>query len=196
MLLKCCTQYVRKFGKFICGHRTGKNQYSFRFPRRTVLKNVQITGQMHSSSMLVRLCSKSYNAFSRFIIAFFPRSNHLIMSWLQSQFTVILEPMKRKSVTAATSSPSICHEGMGPDAMILVFQMLNFKPAFSFSSFTLIKRLFSSSSLSAIGVVLSVYLRLIFLLAILIPACDSSSPTFCMMYSGYKLNKQGDNIQL
>ena len=77
------------------------------------------------------------------------------------------------------------------------FLMLNFQPAFSLSSFTLIKRLFfSSSSLSAIRVVLSAYLRLlIFLLAILIPACDSSSPELHMMYSAYKLNKQGDNIQ-
>ena len=62
--------------------------------------------------------------------------------------------------------------------------MLSFKPAFSLSSYTLIKRLFSSSSLSAIRVVLSSYLRLlIFLLAILIPACDSSSLAFHMMYS-------------
>ena len=71
-----------------------------------------------------------------------------------------------------------------------------FKPAFSFSSFTFIKRLFSSSSLSAIRVVSSAYLRLlIFLLAILIPTCASSSPAFRMMYSSYKLNKQGDSIQ-
>ena len=85
---------------------------------------------------------------------------------------------------------------MGPDAMIFVFWMLSFKPAFSFSSFTFIKRLFSSSSLSAIRVVLSAYLRLlIFLLAILIPACASSSPAFHMMYSAYKLNKQSDNKQ-
>ena len=64
------------------------------------------------------------------------------------------------------------------------------------SSFTFIKRLFSSSSLSAIRVVSSAYLRLlIFLLAVLIPACASSSPAFGMMYSAYKLNKQGDNIQ-
>ena len=69
--------------------------------------------------------------------------------------------------------------------------MLSFKPTFS-----LIKRLFSSSYLSAIRVVSSAYLRLlIFLLAILIPACASSSPPFLMMYSAYKLNKQGDNIQ-
>ena len=71
---------------------------------------------------------------------------------------------------------------------------LNVEPAFLLSSFTFIKRLFNSS-LSAIGVVSSAYLRLlIFLLAILIPACASSSP-FLMMYSAYKLNNQGDNIQ-
>ena len=84
---------------------------------------------------------------------------------------------------------------MGPDAMILVFWMLSFKPIFSLSSFTFIKRLFSSS-LYAIRVVSSAYLRLlIFLLEILIPACVSSSPASRMMYSAYKLNKQGDNIQ-
>ena len=85
---------------------------------------------------------------------------------------------------------------MGPDAMILVFWMLSFKPTCSLSSFTFIKRLFSCSSLSAIRVVSSVYLRwLIFLPAILIPPCASSSSAFRMMYSAYKLNKQGDNIQ-
>ena len=85
---------------------------------------------------------------------------------------------------------------MGPDAVILVFWMLSFKPAFSLSSFTLIKSLFSSSSLSAIRMVSSAYLQLlIFLPAILIPACESSSLEFHMMYSAYKLNKQGDNIQ-
>ena len=72
--------------------------------------------------------------------------------------------------------------------------MLSFKPTFSLSSFTFIKRLFSSSKLSAISVVSSAYLRLlIFLLASLIPACVSSSLAFCMMYSAYKLNKQGDS---
>ena len=79
---------------------------------------------------------------------------------------------------------------------MLVYWMLSIKPAFSLSSFIFIKRLFSSSSLSAIRVVSSVYLRLlIFLLAILIPACASSSPVFLLMHSAYKLNKQGDNIQ-
>jgi len=81
------------------------------------------------------------------------------------------------------------------DSMIFDFWMLSFKPAFSLS-FTFIKRLFSSLSLSAIRVVSSAYLRLlIFLLAILIPACASSSLAFLMMYSAHRLNKQGDNIQ-
>ena len=102
---------------------------------------------------------------------------------------------KIKSDTVSTVSSSICHEVMGPDAMILVFWMLSFKPTFSLS-FTFIKRLFSSSSLSAVKVVSSAYLRLlIFLLAMLIPACASCSPALCMMYSAYKLNKQGGNIQ-
>ena len=84
----------------------------------------------------------------------------------------------------------------GTDAMIFIFWMLSFKPTFSLSSFTFIKRLFSSSLLSAIRVVSSAYLTLlIFLLATLIPACASSSPAFHMMYSAYKLNKQGDNTQ-
>ena len=85
---------------------------------------------------------------------------------------------------------------MGPDAMILVFWMLSFKPTFSLSSFTFIKRLFSFASLSAIMVVSSAYLRLlIFLPEILIPTCASSSLAFHMMSSACKLNKQGDNIQ-
>ena len=85
---------------------------------------------------------------------------------------------------------------MGLDSMIFIFWMLNFKPAFSLSSFTFVKSLFSASSLAAIRVVSSAYLRLlIFLLAILIPAYASSSPVFLMMYSAYKLNNQGDNIQ-
>ena len=130
---------------------------------------------------------------SRVVITFLPMSKHFLISWLQLPSTVILEPKKIKSVTV---SPSICHELMGMDAMILVFWMLSFKPAFSLWCFTLIKRLLSSSSLSVFRVVSSACLRLlIFLPAILIPAYESSSPAFCMIYSAYKLNKQGDNIQ-
>jgi len=80
------------------------------------------------------------------------------------------------------------------EAMILVYWMLSFKPAFSLSVI-FIRRLFSSSLLSAIRVMLFVYLRLLlFLPAILIPACASSSLAFHMIYSAYNLNKQGDNI--
>ena len=109
---------------------------------------------------------------------------------------MILETKKIiKSATISTVSPCICHEVIGLDVMIFIFWRLNFNPTFSFL-FTFIKRLFSSSSLSATRVVSSAYLRLlIFLLAILIPTCASSSPAFLIMYSAYKLNKQGDNIQ-
>ena len=85
--------------------------------------------------------------------------------------------------------PSICHEVVGPDAMIFVLWMLSFKPTFSLSSFTFIKMLFSSSSLSAIRVVSSAYLRLlIFVLAVLIPACALSSPAFHKTYSAYRVS--------
>ena len=133
---------------------------------------------------------------SRLVITFLPRSKRLLISWLQSPSAVILELKTIKSDTVSTVSPSFSHEMMGPDSMIFVFWMLSFQPTYSLSSFTFIKRLFSSSSLSAIRVVSSAYLRLlIFLPAILIPACTSSSPGFLMMFSAYKLKKQGDNIQ-
>ena len=90
-----------------------------------------------------------FNMLSRLVITFLPRSKHLSISWLQSPSAEILEPKKIKSATVSTVSPSICQEVMGPDAMILVFWMLSFKATFSLSSFTFIKRLFSSSSLSA-----------------------------------------------
>ena len=64
------------------------------------------------------------------VITFLPRSKHLLISWLQSPSSVILEPRKIKSVTVSTVSPSISHEVMGPDAMIFVFWMLSFKPTF------------------------------------------------------------------
>ena len=88
-----------------------------------------------------------FNMLSGFVIAFLPRNKCLLILWLQSPSTVILEPPKIKSDTV---SPSICCEVMGSDAMILIFWMLSIKPAFSLSSSTFIKRLFSSSSLSAI----------------------------------------------
>ena len=123
-----------------------------------------------------------FNMLSRLVITFLPRCKHLLISRLQSPSAVIWEPPKIKSVTVSTVSPSICYGVMGPDAMILVFWMLSFKATFSLSSFTFLKRLFNSSSLSIIRVVSSAYLRLLmFLPAILIPACASSSPAFLLM---------------
>ena len=119
-----------------------------------------------------KVMSLLFIMLSRFVIAFLPRSRCLLILRLWWPSAVILVPKKIKSVTASTFFPYIYHEMMGLDAMIFVFWKLNFKPAFSFSSFTLIMRLFSSSLLSAIRVV-SAFLRLlIFLQAILIPACD------------------------
>ena len=65
-----------------------------------------------------------FNMLSRLVILFLPRIKHLLISWLQWPSAVILEPKKRKSVTTSTFPPSICHEVMGPDVMILVFSML------------------------------------------------------------------------
>ena len=73
----------------------------------------------------------AFNMLSRCVIIFLPRSKCLLISWLQSPPAVILEPKKIKSVTIFIFSPSICHEVMGPDAMILVLWMLSFKPGFS-----------------------------------------------------------------
>ena len=72
-------------------------------------------------SFVGKMISLLFNKLSRFVIAFLPRSKRLLILWLGSQYVVILEPKKIKSVTVATVSPSICHEVMGPDVMILVF---------------------------------------------------------------------------
>ena len=134
-----------------------------------------------------------FNMLSRSVTAVLPSSKHLLISRLQSLCAVILEPKKRKSVTASIFPASICHEVMGLDAMILVFWC-----------WILSHLLHSSLSPPSRGFLVPLHflplewyhLRLlIFLLAILIPACAASSPAFCMMYSAYKLNKQGDNIQ-
>ena len=157
----------------------------------TTGKTIALTRQ----TFVGKVMSLLFNKLSRLVTTFLSRSkclNFIAAVTIYSDFGA----QKIKSITVSTVSPSICHEVMGPDAMILVFWMLSFKPTFPLSSFIFIKRLFSYSSLAAIRVVSSVYLRLlIFLRAILIPPCASSSPTFLMMYSAYKLNKQDDNIQ-
>ena len=128
-----------------------------------------------------RVMSLLFNTMSKFVVAFLPRSNRLLILLLRSPSVMILESKKRKSVTTSTFSPFLpcsnearCHD--------LSFFNIYFKVALSLSSFTLIKKLFSSSSLSASRVVSSAYLRLLmFLLSISNPDCNSSSPAFLMM---------------
>ena len=94
-------------------------------------------------TFVVKVMSLLFNMLSRFVIAFLTRSKHLLISWLQLLSAVILEPKKIKSFTSSIFSPSIYHEVMEVDNMILVFLMLSFKAAFLLSFFTLIKRLFT-----------------------------------------------------
>ena len=68
-----------------------------------------------------KVMSLLFNMLSRFVITFLPQSKHLLISWLQSPSAVILEPPQEKSATISTVSPSVCHEVMEEDAMILVF---------------------------------------------------------------------------
>ena len=91
-------------------------------PYMTTGKTIALTRQ----TFLGKVMSLLFSMLSRLDIAFLPRSKHLLISWLQSPSTVILEPRKIKSLTVSIVSPSICHEVMGPDAMILVFWMLSF----------------------------------------------------------------------
>ena len=87
-------------------------------PYMTTGKTIELTRWTFVSKVV----SLVFNMLSRLVIAFFPRSKYLLISWLQSpSASLILEPPKIKSVTVSTVSPSICHEMMGPDAMILVF---------------------------------------------------------------------------
>ena len=81
-------------------------------------------------TFVVKSISLLFYVLSRLVITFLPRSKCLLISWLQSPSTVILEPQKIKPIIVSTVSPSICHEVMGQDAMILVFWMLSFKPTF------------------------------------------------------------------
>ena len=92
----------------------------------TTGKFIALTRQTFVSKVI----SLVFNMLFRFVIAFLPRSKCLLLSWLQSPSAVILEPKKIKSLTVSIVSPSICHEVMVPDAIIFVFWMLSFKPAF------------------------------------------------------------------
>ena len=126
-------------------------------PYMTTGKTIALNRQ----TFVGKVMSLLFNMLSRLVITFLPRSKRLLVSWLQSPSAVIVKHKKLKSQAVSTVSPSVSHEVMGPDAMILVFWMLSFKPTSSLSSFTFIRRLFSSSLLSDIKVVLSAYLRIL-----------------------------------
>ena len=115
-------------------------------PYMTTWKTIALTRR----TFVGKVMSLIFNILFRLVITFLSRNKQLLISWLQSPSPVILEPRKINSAIVSTVSPSIYHEVMGPDAMIFVFWMLSFKPTFSLSSFTFIKKLFSSSSLSQI----------------------------------------------
>ena len=100
------------------------------YPYMTTGKTIVLTRQIFVGKVM----SLFFNMLSRFVIAFLPRSKHLLISWLQSPSAVIVEP-KIKSLTVSFVYPSIFHEVMGVDAMIFLFWMLSFKPGFSLSSF-------------------------------------------------------------
>ena len=142
-----------------------------------------------------KVMSLPFNMLSWLVITFLPRSMRLLISWLQSPSAVILEPLK----IVSHCFPLFLH--------LFAIKWWDRMPWSSFSEYWVLS-LFSPllfhphqevlfpSSLSAIRVVSSAYLRLlIFLPAILIPAYDSSNPAFLMMYSAYKSNKQSNNIQ-
>ena len=86
-------------------------------PYMTTGKTIALTRQ----TFVGKVMSLLFNMLSRLVITFLLRSKHLLISWLQSPSAVILEPQNIKSVTVSTVYPSICHEEMGPDAMVLLF---------------------------------------------------------------------------
>ena len=95
-------------------------------PYMTTGKTIALTLQTFVGKVMTLL----FNMLLRLVITFLPRSKQLLIFWLQSPSAVILEHKKIKSVTVSVVSPSICHEVMGPDTMILIFWMFSFKPAF------------------------------------------------------------------
>ena len=148
-------------------------------------KNTALTIQ----NLLGKVMSLLFKMLSRLVISFLQKSKYHGYSNHQQWF---LEPNKIRSLIVSIISPSICHEVLGTDAMILVFRTLSFKPVFHSPLW-----LSSRGSFIPLHFPPLAYLRLLVILpAILTPTCASSSPAFRMMYFAYKLNIQGDNIQL
>ena len=142
-----------------------------------------------------KVTSLLFNMLSRLVITFLPRSKHLLISWLQSPSAVILEPPKIQSVTVSIVSPHLF-------AMKWWDQMSwsLFSECWVLSQlFTLLfhfhqEALYFFFAFCHKGGVICISEVIDISMAVLIPACGSSSPAFLMMYSAYKLYKQGDNI--
>ena len=160
-------------------------------PYMTIGKTIALIRQIFVGKVISLL----FNMLSKLVIDFLPRSKCLLISWLQSPSAVILEHKKIKSVTVSIVSPSICHEVMGPDAMILVFWILSFKPTFSLFSFTFKKLLlvllcFLSKGWCHLHIWDYWYFSWqSWFQLVLYPAQHF---TWCTLHM---LNKQGDNIQ-
>ena len=149
-----------------------------------------------------RVTSLLFNTLSGFVLAFLSR---FVICFVRSMSDFMAAVTIRIDFRA--QEEELCHYfpcfpfylpwRNGAKCQDLSFLLIiSFKPALSLSSFTLIKRIFRSISLSAVRVVPSTYLRLlVFLQPVLTPACDSSSLAFLMMCSAYRLNKQGDSGQ-
>ena len=137
-----------------------------------------------------------FNTLSGFVIALLPRRKYILISWLQSSSAVILERKKIKSVTVSTFPLSICHEVMVPDVIILVFKC-----------WVLSQLLYSLLFPSPSSYLVPLHFMLLESYHLYIWGYwyfsqqsqfqleSNSSMSFCMMYSAYKLNKQGDNIE-
>ena len=111
---------VQKHQSFSIQLSSSSNSHPYMTPGKTIALTRQ--------TFVDKVMSLLLNVLSGLVITFLSMSKHILISWLQSPSAVILEPQKVKSETVSTVSPSISHEVMGPDAMILVFWMLNFKP--------------------------------------------------------------------
>ena len=120
--LKCLLQYHSSKASIL--QRSVFFMVQLSHPYVTTEKTIALTRQ----TFVEKVMSLLFNMLYRLVIAFLSRSKCLLISWLQSPSAVILELKKIKSVTVSIVSPAICHEVMGPDAMILVFWMLSFKP--------------------------------------------------------------------
>ena len=94
---------------------------AFSFLYGSALTSIHDYWKNHGFDYVGKVMSLLFNMLSRFVMAFLPRSKHLLISWLQSLSMVISEPKKRKPATVSTFPPPICHEVMGLDALILIF---------------------------------------------------------------------------